>query len=166
LLDFARQSRVSKAPTDLAGLINAVMVIMGPRAEAANVRLLTDIRDGLPTMMIDKDQIKQMLVNLVGNGIDAIPKGGAVTARAYLKLGDATVAIEVADNGVGIPEENVSKLFTPFFTTKEMGKGTGLGLAIAYGIVKMHSGDISAQSEEGKGTTFTVCLPVGTAPPS
>jgi len=166
LLDFARQSRVSKAPTDLAGLINAVMVIMGPRAEAANVRLFTDIRNGLPTMMLDKDQIKQMLVNLVGNGIDAIPNGGAVTVRAYLKPHDAAVAIEVADNGVGIAEENLSKLFTPFFTTKEMGKGTGLGLAIAYGIVKMHSGDISAQSEEGKGTTFTVCLPVGTAPPS
>jgi len=139
-----------------------VAVIMAPRAQAAKVRMMVEAPDDLPTMMIDKDQIKQMLLNLVGNGIDAIPNGGDVTVRAHTRSGGGQVAIEVADNGVGIPEENLSKLFTPFFTTKEMGKGTGLGLAIAYGIVKMHSGDISAQSEEGKGTTFTICLPVGT----
>ncbi len=161
LLDFARQSRVSKAPASLPELIREVAVIMAPRAYAAHVRLLTDVRDNLPTMMIDKDQIKQMLLNLVGNAIDAIPEEGDVSLRAHLAPGDGRVAIEVSDTGVGIPEENLTKLFTPFFTTKEMGKGTGLGLAIAYGIVKMHSGDICAQSEEGKGTTFTISLPIG-----
>jgi len=161
LLDFARQSRVTKTPTDLAALAHEVIVPMTPRAEAARVRLWVDMPDDLPVMMVDKDQIKQMILNLVGNGIDAIAHGGEVSIKAHLMPGGDSVAIEVRDNGVGIPAENLSKLFTPFFTTKEMGKGTGLGLAIAYGIVKMHSGDISAQSREGKGTTFTVCLPVG-----
>jgi signal transduction histidine kinase/NAD-dependent dihydropyrimidine dehydrogenase PreA subunit len=166
LLDFARQSRVSKVPTDLARLIGEIEQIMTPRANAAKVRLANDVQPGLPTMMIDRDQIKQMLLNLVGNGIDAIVgKAGEVRIRAHQRPGDTNVIIEVMDTGVGIPEENLSKLFTPFFTTKEMGKGTGLGLAIAYGIVKMHSGDISAQSEEGKGTTFTISLPVETETP-
>ncbi|HNR36797.1 MAG TPA: HAMP domain-containing sensor histidine kinase, partial [Candidatus Hydrogenedentes bacterium] len=71
------------------------------------------------------------------------------------------VEIRVDDKGDGIPEEHLSRLFTPFFTTKEMGKGTGLGLAIAYGIIKMHSGDISVESNPGKGTTFTILLPFG-----
>jgi signal transduction histidine kinase len=160
LLDFARQSRVTKTPTDLVALAHEVIVPMTPRAEAAGVRLWVDMPNNLPVMMVDKDQIKQMILNLVGNGIDAIAHGGEVSIKAHLMPGGDSVAIEVRDNGVGIPDENLSKLFTPFFTTKEMGKGTGLGLAIAYGIVKMHSGDISAQSQEGKGTTFTVCLPV------
>ena len=161
LLDFARQSRVTKTPTELAALANEVAVLMTPRAEAAGVRVWADMPGDLPIMMIDRDQIKQMLLNLVGNGIDAIANAGDVCIKAYVMPAGNSVAIEVKDNGVGIPEENLSKLFTPFFTTKEMGKGTGLGLAIAYGIVKMHSGDINAQSQEGQGTTFTVCLPVG-----
>jgi len=162
LLDFARQSRISKAPADVAAIIAGVEEVMRPRAKEKGIRLETAVQSGLPTMMIDEDQVKQMLINLVGNGIDAIEGGGgAVAVRARRDEGNEHVIIEVADNGVGISKENLSRLFTPFFTTKEMGQGTGLGLAIAYGIVKMHSGDISAQSEEGKGTTFTVSLPAG-----
>lgn len=162
LLDFARQSRVSKAPTDIAAIIEDVITVMEPRAETAHVTLKSEIEPGLPTMMVDGDQVKQMVVNLVRNGIEAVKTpGGEVAVRARLQRNDGHVILEVADTGEGIPEDNLSKLFTPFFTTKEMGKGTGLGLAICYGIVKMHSGDISAQSEVGKGTTFTVSLPVG-----
>jgi signal transduction histidine kinase/Fe-S-cluster-containing hydrogenase component 2 len=162
LLDFARQSRVSKAPTDLAAMIDEIRTVMLPRAERKAVRLITHVDGALPTMMIDGDQIKQMLINLVGNGIDATEKpDGEVSMRTWLRTADNHVVIEVTDNGSGISQENLSKLFTPFFTTKGIGQGTGLGLAIAYGIVKMHSGDIRAESEIGKGTTFRVSLPVG-----
>lgn len=167
LLDFARQSRVSKAPTDPAALVHEVMVLMTPRAREKGVQLDTEIAQGLPTMMLDPDQIKQMLVNLVGNAIDAITDSqGRIITRVFRRGNDGPLILEVEDNGVGIPQEHLDRLFTPFFTTKEIGKGTGLGLAIAYGIVKMHSGDIGAQSEMGKGTKFTVSLPVEAAPTS
>lgn len=164
LLDFARQSRVSKAPTRLADLIDGIMAIMKPRAETAGVELVAEADPSVPTMMIDADQVKQMLVNLVRNGIEAVAHDhGKVTLSARLRDTGDTVEFRVSDNGSGIPPENVPRLFTPFFTTKEMGKGTGLGLAIAYGIVKMHSGDIGVDSEVGKGTTFSISLPVGKA---
>jgi signal transduction histidine kinase len=161
LLDFARQSRVSKSETDLSQLIQEVVSIMAPQAESASVRVIGDVEKGLPSMMIDAAQIKQMLVNLVQNGIDAIAESGEVTVRAHLCPEGDTVEINVSDTGCGIAREDIPKLFTPFFTTKELGQGTGLGLAIAYGVVKMHYGDIAVESEEGKGTTFTIRLPLG-----
>ncbi|MBN2311824.1 MAG: 4Fe-4S binding protein [Candidatus Hydrogenedentes bacterium] len=161
LLDFARKSRVSKAPTDLARVLEEVCVLLATRAREENVHLVTDVEEGLPVMNIDGDQVKQMLINLVGNAIDAIDKeDGKVELQVTHTAVDGQVVIRVTDNGRGIAPEDVKKLFTPFFTTKEFGKGTGLGLAIAYGIVKMHSGDITAESEVGKGTTFTVSLPI------
>jgi len=161
LLDFARQSRISKSPTDLATVIEEIRTIMKPKTRAKSIELVVRTEPELPMMMLDGDQIKQMLVNLIGNAIEAIENGeGKVELRTHLDPMGENVVIEVEDNGAGIPEEHISKLFTPFFTTKEIGEGTGLGLAIAYGIVKMHSGDIVAESEEGKGSTFTVRLPV------
>jgi len=162
LLDFARQSRISKAPSDLAAIITDVVRLMAPKAQEKAARLTADIQNNLPTMMLDGHQVEQMLINLIGNAIEAInTQEGEVLVRVRLREGDDNVEIEVRDNGAGIPRENLTKLFTPFFTTKEIGQGTGLGLAIAYGIVKMHSGDIRAHSEEDKGTTFTIRLPVG-----
>jgi len=161
LLDFARQSRVSKAPTDVAVLADDVVAIMKPKAEEVGARLTTEVEDALPTMMIDADQVKQMLVNLVQNGLDAVAEGGEVAVSARRGDRPDTVEISIKDNGCGISEENRHKLFDPFFTTKEPGSGTGLGLAIAYGVVKMHSGDITVESEPGKGTVFSIVLPVG-----
>jgi two-component system NtrC family sensor kinase len=161
LLDFARQSHVSKEPNDLAAVLAEVVEIMTPQSEAAGVRVTCEVQDGLPTMMIDAAQIKQMLVNLVQNGIDAIAGSGEVKIVAYMADESDAVKIKVIDNGCGIPQESIPKLFTPFFTTKELGQGTGLGLAIAYGVAKMHYGDISVESEKGKGTTFSICLPIG-----
>lgn len=161
LLDFARQSRVSKEPSDLAELIHEVVTIVSVKAESNGIQLAEQVSDGLPTVMLDGDQIKQMLVNIVENGIDACASGGAVKIAAKLLPDTDRIQITIEDRGCGVAEENLSKLFTPFFTTKEMGKGTGLGLAIAYGVIKMHSGDITVDSEVGKGTTFTISVPVG-----
>jgi signal transduction histidine kinase len=87
-----------------------------------------------------------------------MPDGGQLTLQTRKGPSRGFVTVEIKDTGVGIPDENMKKLFTPFFTTKPIGKGTGLGLAIIYGIVKMHRGQISVQSQVGKGTTFTITL--------
>ena len=109
--------------------------------------------------LVSANQIKQVLINLVQNAIDAISGKGKVEISVSLHERDEALEINVSDNGCGIPRENLSKVFTPFFTTKAEGLGTGLGLAITYGVVKMHSGDITVQSQEGEGSSFLVCLP-------
>ncbi|MEM2126431.1 MAG: ATP-binding protein, partial [Candidatus Methanosuratincola sp.] len=106
----------------------------------------------------DPAQLQQVFVNLLNNAAEAIEGPGTITITTRARNGQ--VEISIADTGCGIPEEHMDKLFTPFFTTKPPGKGTGLGLSIVYGIVKMHRGQISVQSEVGKGTTFTITLPV------
>lgn len=161
LLDFARQSRVSKTPTDPVRLVRHVVDILKTKAEEAGVELRAVTPAELPMVLADRDQCVQMLVNIVHNAIDAAGEGGHVRVSAGASNG--SVGFEIEDDGCGIPAENLKKIFTPFFTTKEMGKGTGLGLAIAYGVVKMHCGDITVNSEIDKGTTFRITIPVGQA---
>jgi signal transduction histidine kinase len=115
-----------------------------------------------PTAELDADQIVQVLVNLITNAQQAMPDGGRITVT--LEDTDDEISISVTDSGHGIPDEHFDKLFSPFFTTKQVGKGTGLGLAVTHGIVKMHRGQISvksnAQPERGPTfTTFTIVLP-------
>jgi signal transduction histidine kinase len=124
------------------------------------VAIETDVED--PVAEIDRDQIIQVLTNLLTNAIAAMEKGGELAVRV---TGDPnSIRFIVTDTGVGIPEQNINKVFEPFFTTKQIGKGTGLGLAVTYGIVKMHCGDIRVESNADPatgptGTTFTVTLP-------
>jgi len=159
LLNFARQSRVVRQPTDLAELVQKVLHTL-PVSEGVQMEVEDRLTD--PVAEIDSDQIVQVLSNLLSNGQHAMPDGG----RVVVTLTDTPdeVVIEVADTGVGIPEENMSRLFDPFFTTKQVGMGTGLGLAITHGIVKMHRGQITVESNADPqagptGTTFTVRLP-------
>jgi two-component system NtrC family sensor kinase len=112
----------------------------------------------LPPVLCWPQQLNQVFMNLLVNAAHAIEKEGEITVRSWTE-GDA-VLVSVSDTGCGIPRENLSRIFEPFFTTKEVGKGTGLGLSITYDIVKKHSGAITVKSEEGKGTTFTVRIPV------
>jgi signal transduction histidine kinase len=164
LLDFARQSRVSKAPCDVAEMLGEVVSIAELKAQGAGVTVTADVRGEMPVMMIDRVQIRQALVNLVNNGIDSIEGGGEIRIAAWQHPSGSDLFLEVRDTGCGIPPENLARLFTPFFTTKAGTKGgTGLGLAITYGVIKMHSGDITVDSEVGKGTVFTIRLPVRTA---
>jgi signal transduction histidine kinase len=115
-----------------------------------------------PYAQFDPDQIVQVLTNLTSNAVAAMPEGGTLIVRTTGT--DDDIRITVADTGTGIARENMSKIFEPFFTTKPIGKGTGLGLAVTYGIVKMHCGDITVESNAAPtagptGTTFTVTLP-------
>ena len=159
LLEFARQNQVVARPTDLNALILSVIEVEKKRYEGKPVEIIHALADDLPKIQTDHAQIMQVLVNLIENAVDAMPEGGRVDVRT-LKEPDGMVTIEIEDNGTGIPPEDLKKLFTPFFTTKPIGKGTGLGLPIVYGIVKMHRGQIVVRSEVSRGTTFVIQLPI------
>ncbi len=106
------------------------------------------------------DQLYQVFLNIAINAAEAMPDGGTLTIKAFVDYDTNRLRVLFEDTGVGIPKENQSKVFTPFFTTKQIGKGTGLGLAIVYGILKMHKGNVKVQSEVNKGSTFTFYLPL------
>lgn len=159
LLNFARQSRVVRQPTNIATLAAEVMRTL-PVAEGVSVEIIDRLDD--PVAELDGDQIVQVLTNLLTNAQHAMPEGGAITVT--LDGTEENVIISVQDEGYGIPHEHLDKLFSPFFTTKQVGKGTGLGLAVTHGIVKMHRGRIGVESNadpsRGRtGTTFTISLP-------
>jgi signal transduction histidine kinase len=159
LLNFARQSRVVRQPTDLSALVQEVLRTL-PTDEGVTISVDDRLTD--PVAEVDADQIVQVLTNLLTNAQHAMPDGGAITVT--VDGTEENVVLAVADEGCGIPEQNLDKLFSPFFTTKQVGKGTGLGLAVSHGIVKMHRGQISVESnaDPAKGptcTTFTIVLP-------
>jgi two-component system NtrC family sensor kinase len=159
LLEFARQNQVVTQPTDLNGLIANVIDVERKQYDASRVDIKLLFDPNLPRIQADPAQITQVLVNLIENSIDAMPEGGTLTIRTLPEPAEM-VTVEIEDTGIGIPPENLNKLFTPFFTTKPIGKGTGLGLAIIYGIIKMHRGQIMVSSELNKGTRFTIQLPI------
>jgi len=159
LLDFARQNKVAHQPTDLHDLVVSTVESLPP---PQGVTLCVAQDDASPVIEIDRDQVVQIIINLVSNAYDAMPSGGRVEVRTSCDEHWARIAVQ--DSGVGIRRENLKKIFEPFFTTKQMGKGTGLGLAVVYGIVKMHRGDISVESNADPasgptGTVFTIKLP-------
>lgn len=159
LLHFARQNKVVRNPVDLPEMIERAMHTI-PVPETVTVCIEHDLPD--PIAEIDRDQIVQVLTNLISNAVAAMDGRGTLTIRTGGD--DQRVRLFITDTGCGIPAENIKRIFDPFFTTKPMGKGTGLGLAVSYGIVKMHSGDIRVQSQANPalgptGTTFTVTLP-------
>jgi signal transduction histidine kinase len=115
--------------------------------------------------MIDEGQIAQVFINIIMNALDAMPEGGLLTVTSRHsrdERGLDTIFIDISDTGTGIAQSALVKIFDPFYTTKEAGKGTGLGLSLSYNIVKRFKGDIKVASELGKGTTFTIVLPVQT----
>ena len=159
LLNFARQQEVLAQETDLHVLLEQVVAALAHEPIFANVNVVRHFDPALPPILADPAQLQQVFLNLLRNGAEAMAGRGVLTLTTR-PLPSEQVEIQVSDTGCGIPAENFGKLFTPFFTTKGVGKGTGLGLSIVYGIIKMHRGQITVQSEVGQGTTFTVTLPV------
>ncbi len=122
------------------------------------------VREPLPPVVADESQLRQVFLNLIRNGLDAMPEGGCLQIRAFANPAAGTVVVEVEDRGPGIPPEHLGRIFDPFFSTKE--GGTGLGLAVSYGIVRSHGGHIDVESEPGRGTRMRVVLPVDGPPPT
>jgi two-component system cell cycle sensor histidine kinase/response regulator CckA len=173
LLAFSRQQTLQPKVLNLVDVLSELTNLLRRLIGAAQVRLdMIHGRDaGL--VKVDQGQLEQVIINLVVNARDAMPQGGTITIRTHgvkqdkpalrgqdeMPPGDY-VAIEVADVGIGIPPENLTRIFEPFFSTKEVGSGTGLGLSTVYGIVRQTGGFIDVRSEVGKGSTFTVYLPL------
>ena len=159
LLNFARQQDVLAQESDVHDILKEAISNVSHQPGFNRVRVATAFASDLPPIQADPSQLLQVFVNLLNNSVDAMPQGGTITLKTR-RIDPETVEIVVADTGCGIPEENLGKMFTPFFTTKPVGKGTGLGLSIVYGIIKMHRGQIVVKSEVSRGTTFIVTLPV------
>lgn len=169
LLTFSRQQVAETAPMSLTATVEEVLSFVS-RLIGAHIEVRRQLSPERLTIRGSKGQIEQVLVNIVLNARDAIADAGTVTVRTgKVKAAEAAVAlpeegtyafVEIADSGVGIPPQNLDRIFEPYFTTKEQGKGTGLGMAIAYGIIRQHRGTITVTSAVGQGTTFTVYLPL------
>jgi two-component system NtrC family sensor kinase len=160
LLDFARQTKPQKKLTDVNALIDNILLLVRNQTSFRNITISKDLAEGLPQILCDIDQIQQVFINIILNAAEAMTGGGSLSVATAVPAGSEFLTVTIADTGPGIPEEVRERIFDPFFTTKE--HGTGLGLSISYGIVEQHGGDITVESTLGKGSTFTVRLPLQT----
>ena len=158
LLSFARRKAPQRIPLDLRTVIEDGMEMFQERLASNQIRIKMEMAEPCPMVLADADQMSQVLLNLVMNALHAMPEGG--TLRVGLELERPMVKLTIVDTGHGIPPEAIGNIYDPFFTTKEFGKGTGLGLTVVKGIIEEHQGTIVVESEEGKGTRFTVLLPM------
>jgi two-component system, NtrC family, sensor kinase len=156
LLSFSRPSEIKKEPYNLIVTLEESLALISYQARSGAVDIETKFPAGPVFLTGDKSQIKQLFLNIFLNAIQAMERGGKLTSEV-LALGNGKVLVRVGDTGEGIPEENMDKIYDPFFTTKK--GGTGLGLSICYSIVKSHQGEIEVRSRVGEGTTVLVTLP-------
>jgi len=160
LLTFSRTAPMNVVTTDLNVVVDRSVRLLRHQMEMNSMELHLELGQGLPKIQCDPGQIEQVVLALVMNAIDAMPRGGNLWIGTRSSEAAMEVSIEVRDDGSGIAPEILPRLFEPFLTTKESGKGVGLGLAVSENIVERHEGRIEVQSELGKGTTFTVTLPL------
>jgi two-component system NtrC family sensor kinase len=159
LLSFARHMDLEIQPIKFRELIEEVLGFLGKEAEYRGIKVNVDVWDEIPAFTSDRGKLQQILLNLVNNAFAAMADGGNLDIKVYRRSADS-VSVKVSDNGCGIREADLKRIFEPFFSTKKTKGGTGLGLSISYGLVRELGGDIHVESEVGKGTTFTVTLPV------
>jgi PAS domain S-box-containing protein len=157
LLNFSRPLRIEKHPNDINKVITDVIKNSKYSVDDKKITFKKLLRE-IPVFSFDLEQIQEVISNVVVNAIQAIHSEGEIKIKSFIENG--TVIVEISDNGPGIPKENHDKIFKPFFSSKGYGKGTGLGLSIAKRILREHSGDITVKSNKGKGTTFTITLPI------
>lgn len=158
LLDFSRVRAGNRMPLDINLIVKSAARLVAHQRRGEGIVINIETEENLPLVNADEGQLQQAIIALATNAIDAMPDGGTLTFRTFSEHG--RVVIEIQDTGIGIAPEDVSKIFEPFYTTKEIGKGTGLGLAVCYGIITEHEGRLSVRSALGAGTTFTVFLPI------
>ncbi|MEA3438136.1 MAG: cache domain-containing protein, partial [Thermodesulfobacteriota bacterium] len=153
LLHFARKTDSRVQEVQINDLIGELVELSAQKAKYSNVTINKVLQKDLPSLHVSETEVQQVFLNLINNALDAMEKKGGVIDVTTLMEGDH-IAVQVADNGPGIPEANLARIFDPFFTTKPVGKGTGLGLSICYGIIKKMGGEIDVHSVMGVGTTF------------
>jgi len=160
LLSFSRQTRLQLTSVQAGDLLNTALELVQFRLGDGRIQVAREIEPALPPFTGDVTRLTEVLVNLLGNAIDAIPGAGTITVRALRDPENANcIRLEIEDSGEGIAAAELPRIFDPFYTTKPPGKGTGLGLSISHGIVKDHGGQIWARSTPGAGTTIAISLP-------
>lgn len=178
LLDFSAPGKVDLRPWDLNSLVRSSINLVKHELKAAQITVETDLCDNLPPVLADANKIKQVFVNALTNGIHAMPEGGRLTVRTYIKkltpeearpsqgarqtqtfrAGERVLVTEIDDTGTGIPQDKLGRVFEPFFTTKATGKGTGLGLTVSRKIVELHEGAIQLENLSPAGARATITL--------
>ncbi|RJQ16662.1 MAG: sensor histidine kinase [Nitrospiraceae bacterium] len=161
VLTFSKEAKYDIQYQEIDGTITESIGAFADICSDQGIKIVETLDSALPGILIDKEQVRLAVNNLISNAIDVMPKGGTLTIQTYLKdMYDVSfVAIEVSDTGPGMPDETLCRLFEPFFTTKEIGVGTGLGLSICKKIMDDHNGLIFVESQQGKGTTFRMLFP-------
>jgi PAS domain S-box-containing protein len=162
LLAFARRRTPERRAVDLGEIVDDSLEMFEERIAHSRITVEKTIESSLPLVCADRDQLIQVLINLVMNSLHAMPEGGRLGLS--LDRENRHVRLSVSDTGHGMPEEICSKVFDPFFTTKDFGKGTGLGLTVVKGIIEEHGGTIAVESVVDKGTTFWIRFPIDEAP--
>ena len=159
LLTYSRQAGTRSEVIHINTLLDYSLNLIRDQKLFIHIDVVRDLSDEMMLVQVDKNQMSQVIINLVINAVDAMDRQGTLTLRTYRDKEAQKVYLEVSDTGCGISSKNLSKIFDPFFTTKEPGKGTGLGLSTVYGIIKENEGSISVKETSEKGTTFLVELP-------
>ncbi|MBW1771577.1 MAG: response regulator [Deltaproteobacteria bacterium] len=161
LLAFSRKSKMEFTEVNIQELLEKCIMLSRHKLDLQNIQTITDLKEKMPSIQGDFNQIQQCIINLIFNAVDAMPDGGALSIKNTYDPARGAVQILIADTGRGIGKDDLPNIFDPFYTTKMEGEGLGLGLSTVYGIIDRHKGTISVESELGKGTTFTIKLPAG-----
>ncbi len=161
LLDFSRRQELSLQPTNLGAVVEEALSMADYNLRESAIALEKDLAPDAPPIMGDAHHLQQVFLNLILNAIAAMPEGGTLRVRSHVPA-DAVgpLCVEIQDTGMGIPEDQIDRIFDPFYTTKAVGQGTGLGLSVSFNIIKEHHGTIEVESIPGEGTTFRVHLPI------
>lgn len=160
MLDFARQTKPQKRLASINTLIENIILLVRNQASFRNITIDKELGENIPELLADPDQIQQVFVNIILNAAEAMARGGKLAIQSKVSADRRNIIVSFADTGPGIPESARERIFDPFYTTKE--HGTGLGLSISYGIIEQHGGTIGVESVVGKGSTFTIQLPIVT----
>jgi len=158
LMLFARQMPPQKTSVNLNQIIEEGLYFLESRCVKEGIKVVRQLAEDIPEVTADPSQMTQVLVNIIVNAIQAMPEGGQLTIQT--EVSGKFVLLIIEDTGIGMEDKDVKQVFLPFFTTKDVGKGTGLGLAVVHGIVTSHGGSIQVDSKVGKGTRFTIQLPI------
>ncbi len=159
LLDFSRPpARKDYQTLNLNIPLKNTLSLVEEQMRLQNIKIIKNLDSHLPRIKANPSQLEQVFMNIVSNALDSMPNGGEL--RTVTRKIDNGVGITFTDTGCGIKSENLDKVFNPFFTTKRPGRGVGLGLSVSYGIIREHGGEIGIESEEEKGSTFTISFPI------
>jgi len=158
LLDFAREQEPERFPVNVNDIVSSALGIVENEFHLRHVRIHKELSQDMMETLLDRNQIEQVVINLLLNALHAVEDKGRVIVRSGINETEQKIYIEISDNGCGIPPENMDKIFDPFFSTKA--NGTGLGLAVSCGIVRKHKGDIRVTSKPNQGACFIVEFPI------